>query len=218
MRLRSDERPARRERAVSVSLGADQSTYHQVLTLPRFLIPLLASVALAAPPNVVLVMTDDQGYGDLSVHGNPGLPTPNLDRLHSQSVRFTDFHVSPFCTPTRAALMTGRYAARTGAYRTSHGRTSIHPREVTMAQAFAANGYRTGMFGKWHLGHNYPARLNNINPRPAGPRKQIVTKCHRLQRGMRGVHPAGSVNLGHAGSGFLERGHGARPPSDRRQS
>lgn len=119
---------------------------------------LLAGVARAAKPNVVIVMTDDQGYGDLSVHGNPVLRTPNLDRLHAQSVRFTDFHVSPFCTPTRAALMTGRYAARTGAYRTSHGTTAIHPREVTMAEVFAANGYRTGLFGKWHLGDNYPSR------------------------------------------------------------
>ncbi|MXY70187.1 MAG: arylsulfatase [Acidobacteriia bacterium] len=119
---------------------------------------LLAGVARAAKPNVVIVMTDDQGYGDLSVHGNPVLRTPNLDRLHAQSVRFTDFHVSPFCTPTRAALMTGRYAARTGAYRTSHGSTAIHPREVTMAEVFAANGYRTGLFGKWHLGDNYPSR------------------------------------------------------------
>ena len=119
---------------------------------------LLAGVARAAKPNVVIVMTDDQGYGDLSVHGNPVLRTPNLDRLHAESVRFTDFHVSPFCTPTRAALMTGRYAARTGAYRTSHGSTAIHPREVTMAEVFAGNGYRTGLFGKWHLGDNYPSR------------------------------------------------------------
>ena len=122
------------------------------------LLAALAGVAIAEKPNVVVVMTDDQGYGDLSVHGNPVLRTPNLDRLHAQSVRFTDFHVSPFCTPTRAALMTGRYAARTGAYRTSHGSTAIHPREVTMAQVFAANGYRTGLFGKWHLGDNYPSR------------------------------------------------------------
>ncbi len=130
----------------------------QAAVKPRLLILLIAAAASAMPPNVVLVITDDQGYGDLSIHGNPVLRTPNLDRLHAQSVRFTDFHVSPFCTPTRAAIMTGRYAARTGAYRTSHGRTSIHPREVTLAQVFAANGYRTAMFGKWHLGDNYPSR------------------------------------------------------------
>ena len=123
-----------------------------------FVLVACASALLATQPNVVVIMTDDQGYGDLSAHGNPVLRTPNLDRLHGESVRFTDFHVSPFCTPTRAALMTGRYAARTGAYRTSHGRTAIHPREVTMAQVFAANGYRTGLFGKWHLGDNYPSR------------------------------------------------------------
>lgn len=72
-------------------------------------------------PNVIIVMTDDQGYGDLSVHGNPILKTPNLDQLSSESVRFSDFHVSPFCTPTRAALMTGNHPGYTGAYRTSSG-------------------------------------------------------------------------------------------------
>ena len=140
LRLRGDQRPPHGESAVSDSPGTDQSTYRQVLTSPRFLIPLLASVALAGPPNVILIMTDDQGYGDLSVHGNPDLPTPNLDRLHFQSVRFTDFHVSPLRTPTRAALMTGRYAARTGAYRTSDGRTSIHRRAVASGFAFIQLG------------------------------------------------------------------------------
>ncbi|MCP5115111.1 MAG: sulfatase-like hydrolase/transferase, partial [bacterium] len=125
------------------------------------LLPLLLATAVAGAaerPNVILVMTDDQGYGDIAVHGNPIIQTPHLDRLHGQSVRFTDFHVSPFCTPTRAALLTGRYSARTGAFRTAVGRTNIHPREITMARTFAANGYRTGMFGKWHLGDNYPSR------------------------------------------------------------
>jgi len=103
-------------------------------------------------------MTDDQGYGDLGCHGNPVIKTPNLDRLREQSVRMTDFHVSPFCTPTRAALMTGRYSARTGAYRTSSGRTMLGRDEVTMADLFARAGYATGMFGKWHLGDNYPFR------------------------------------------------------------
>jgi|TARA_B110000495_G_C23027783_1_gene611187 hypothetical protein len=84
----------------------------------------------AAKPNVVLILTDDQGYGDLSCHGNPILKTPNLDRLHSESVRLTDFHVSSFCTPTRAALMTGRFPGRTGAYRTSSGRTMLHTDEL----------------------------------------------------------------------------------------
>ena len=103
-------------------------------------------------------MTDDQGYGDLASHGNPILKTPNLDQLHSESVRFTDFHVSPFCTPTRAALMTGNHPGVTGAYRTSAGRTMMHPSEKTLAHLFAENGYKTGMTGKWHLGDNAPHR------------------------------------------------------------
>ncbi|MEM1443583.1 MAG: arylsulfatase, partial [Verrucomicrobiota bacterium] len=110
------------------------------------------------PPNVILIMTDDQGYGDLSCHGNPVLKTPNLDQLHSESIRFTNFHVSPFCTPTRAALMTGRYPGKTGAYRTSSGRTMLHRDEETVADVFSANGYATGMVGKWHLGDNAPHR------------------------------------------------------------
>ena len=114
--------------------------------------------AESSKPNVILIMTDDQGYGDLSCHGNPILKTPNIDQLHAESVRFTDFHVSSFCTPTRAALMTGRYPGRTGAYRTSSGRTMLHTDEKTIANVFSNGGYVTGMVGKWHLGDNAPHR------------------------------------------------------------
>jgi len=116
------------------------------------------SVAAHATPNVVLVITDDQGYGDLSCHGNTELQTPNLDRLHGESVRFTDFHVAPTCSPTRAALMTGRHNNRTGVWHTIMGRSILPGGEVTVAEAFRDGGSRTGMFGKWHLGDNYPSR------------------------------------------------------------
>lgn len=109
-------------------------------------------------PNVILVMTDDQGYGDLSCHGNPVLKTPNLDHLYAESVRFTDFHVNPFCAPTRASLMVGRLSDRVGVRRTLNMRNYLPAGEKTMADVFRANGYRTGLFGKWHLGHNYPYR------------------------------------------------------------
>ena len=109
-------------------------------------------------PNVIIVMTDDQGYGDLSCHGNPDIKTPNLDKLHSQSTRFTNFHVDPTCAPTRAALITGRYSIRTGVWHTIAGRSFLRRDEVTLGDVFKSNGYATGMFGKWHLGDNYPCR------------------------------------------------------------
>lgn len=109
-------------------------------------------------PNVIIVMTDDQGYGELSAHGNPVLKTPNLDRLSAESVRFTDFHVAPMCTPTRGQLMTGLDAARNGAINVSSGRTLLRANLPTIADFFSTNGYKTGIFGKWHLGDNTPYR------------------------------------------------------------
>jgi arylsulfatase A-like enzyme len=143
--------------------------------VPTALLLLLPASLSAAKPNVILIMTDDQGYGDLSCHGNPTLNTPNLDRLHAESVRFTDFHVAPFCTPTRAALMTGRYPARTGAYRTSSGRTSLHKREKTLGDLFTLNGYATGVFGKWHLGDCAPSR-----PMDKGFERSVWHRCGGL--------------------------------------
>lgn len=110
------------------------------------------------PPNVVLIITDDQGYGDLACHGNPHVKTPNLDRLHAESTRLTRFYVSPVCSPTRASLMTGRYNYRTGVVDTFLGRSMMFPDETTLAELLAANGYATGIFGKWHLGDHYPMR------------------------------------------------------------
>lgn len=107
-------------------------------------------------PNVIIVMTDDQGYGDFSCHGHPILETPKIDDFYAQSVRLTDFHVDPSCSPTRAALLTGRYSARTGVWDTASGRQILRRDEVTMAEVFRKNGYRTAIFGKWHLGYSYP--------------------------------------------------------------
>ena len=109
-------------------------------------------------PNIVVIITDDQGYGDLGVHGNPKIKTPNLDEFARQSVRLKNFYVSPVCAPTRASLLTGRYNYRTGVVDTYLGRAMMHPDEVTLAEMLAAAGYRTGIFGKWHLGDNAPLR------------------------------------------------------------
>jgi arylsulfatase A-like enzyme len=112
----------------------------------------------AGKPNVILIITDDQGYGEIAAHGNPVIKTPNMDKLHGESVRLTDFHVDPTCSPTRAALLTGRYSTRTGVWHTINGRSMIHPDELTLAEVFQANGYATAMIGKWHMGDNHPCR------------------------------------------------------------
>ena len=109
-------------------------------------------------PNVIIVMTDDQGYSDLGCHGHPIVETPHLDKLSSQSVRFTDFHVDPYCAPTRAALMTGRMSNRTGTTSTHGLRNLLRQEETLMPEYFKASGYKTAIFGKWHLGGNYPYR------------------------------------------------------------
>ena len=109
-------------------------------------------------PNIILIMTDDQGYGDLASHGNPWIKTPEMDKLYEQSVRLTDFHVGTTCAPTRSGLMTGRNCNEVGVWHTIIGRNFLRQGEVTIADILKENGYRTGMFGKWHLGDNYPYR------------------------------------------------------------
>lgn len=103
-------------------------------------------------PNIIFIITDDQGYGDFSCHGNPVLKTPNLDRLHGEGVRFTDFQVSPTCAPTRSALLTGRHEFRNGITHTILERERLTLDAVTLAQHLKSAGYATGIFGKWHLG------------------------------------------------------------------
>lgn len=112
----------------------------------------------ATRPNVVILMPDDLSFDDFSVYNPRGPRTPHIDALSRQSVRLTDFHVSPTCSPTRAALMTGRYNNATGVWHTVMGRYFLRADEVTIADVFRANGYRTALFGKWHLGDNHPFR------------------------------------------------------------
>jgi arylsulfatase len=114
--------------------------------------PTLADAQQTDRPNIILIITDDQGYGDLSCHGNPVLKTPNLDALHAASVRFTRFHVSPTCAPTRCALLTGRHEFRSGVTHTINERERMNPAAITYAQVLKTAGYSTGIFGKWHLG------------------------------------------------------------------
>ncbi len=116
------------------------------------------SKAVKERPNVILIMTDDQGYGDFGVTGNPLIRTPNLDTMAGQSAQMTNFYVSPVCAPTRASLMTGRYNYRTRCIDTWMGRALMEPAEVTIAEIMRSAGYTTGIFGKWHLGDNYPMR------------------------------------------------------------
>ncbi|MDN5216050.1 arylsulfatase [Fulvivirgaceae bacterium BMA12] len=110
------------------------------------------------PPNVILIITDDQGYGDLGFHQNPFIKTPVIDQLASESINFRNFYVSPVCAPTRASLMTGRYSIRTGVFDTYSGGAIMASEETTIAEVFRDAGYTTGLFGKWHLGDNYPSR------------------------------------------------------------
>lgn len=114
----------------------------------------------SAPPNVVLIVSDDQGWGDLSLHGNTNIKTPNLDSLATNGASFSRFYVSAVCSPTRAGILTGRYHPRTGVHHTSAGGERINLDEATIAEAFNHAGYVTGVFGKWHNGMQYPYHPN----------------------------------------------------------
>ena len=109
-------------------------------------------------PNVIIIITDDQGYGDIAAHGNPFIHTPNLDKLQDESIRFTDFHVDPTSSPSRAALLTGRYSRRVNVWHTIMGGNFLPQEEITLAEVFKGAGYNTAIFGKWHLGGSYPFR------------------------------------------------------------
>jgi len=128
------------------------------LCLTVALLTAVATAAESARPNVILIMTDDQGYGDFGAMGNPVIETPNIDAMAARSVLWENFYVSAVCSPTRASLMTGRYNHRTYCVDTWLGRSMMATEEVTIAEILQAAGYATGIFGKWHLGDNYPMR------------------------------------------------------------
>ena len=128
-----------------------------LLTL-LFLVFLIGCKKDKTPPNVILIITDDQGYGDLNFNGNPNIITPALDNFAAESVRFNNFYVSPVCAPTRSSLMTGRYSLRTGVRDTYNGGAIMASSEVTLAEMLKQANFTTGIFGKWHLGDNYPSR------------------------------------------------------------
>lgn len=126
-------------------------------TLSAAALPSTRAADLAGSrPNIILVMTDDQGKGDLACLGNKYIRTPHTDRLHAQSTRFTDFHVSPTCSPTRSALLTGRHEFKNGVTHTILERERLTLNATTLAEALRDAGYATGIFGKWHLGDEEP--------------------------------------------------------------
>lgn len=111
-------------------------------------------------PNILLILTDDQGWGDVTSHGNDIIDTPVMDSLAASGARFDRFFVSPVCAPTRASLLTGRYHPRTGVHGVTRAYETMRSNEVTLAQVFKNAGYATGCFGKWHNGAHYPYHPN----------------------------------------------------------
>jgi len=180
----------------AVARPADRSSYRvDAMRVAAVFAVALCLLALTRPalaagatpgnrPNVLVIMTDDQGFGDFAMNGNPVVRTPNLDKLAKDGVRLTNFYVSPVCSPTRASLLTGRYNYRTGVVDTYLGRSLMDSDEVTLAEMLRWAGYRTGIFGKWHLGDNYPMR-----PQDQGFGESLVLKGGGLGQPSAGPPP-----------------------------
>ncbi|HWN94574.1 MAG TPA: sulfatase-like hydrolase/transferase, partial [Methylomirabilota bacterium] len=136
--------------------GEDTGALPSVLFAILIALTAFGTDGFAARPNVLLIISDDQGYGDFSLHGNPHVRTPHLDQLATNGIQFERFFVSPVCAPTRASLLTGRYSLRTGARGVTRGEETMRSEEVTIAEALHGAGYRNGYFGKWHNGEHFP--------------------------------------------------------------
>ncbi len=161
-----------------------------LVALYYFCISLLAAEELKTKPNVIIFLADDQAYGDMSLHGNPHINTIHLDDFAKQSFELTNFYVSPVCAPTRASLMTGRYHLRTGVTDVNKPYYNMNPEELTIAEILKAAGYKTGIYGKWHLGDDSPHR-----PMDQGFDESIV---HRGS-GMYGRNSYSNPSLWHNG-------------------
>ena len=159
------------------SVGYDESCYEpetsRTETSVKHILPILLTLTASllygdrvdvrdskARPNIVMILTDDQGWGDLSINGNTNLSTPRIDSLARDGATFDRFYVSPVCSPTRAEMLTGRYYTRTGVSGVSAGAERLNVDESTMADSFKAAGYATGAFGKWHNGMQWPYHPN----------------------------------------------------------
>lgn len=147
------------------AVGAVKFSLHSHMHVIRLLttallLSLSASNLAARKPNILLILTDDQGFGDITSHGNPHVATPVLDQLAGDGARFDRFFVSPVCAPTRASLLTGRYHLRTGVFGVTRGHETMAAEELTLAEALKSAGYRTGAFGKWHNGRHMPNHPN----------------------------------------------------------
>ena len=127
--------------------------WYSMLLVTAFL---LSTVQAADRPNIIAILTDDQGWGDLSLHGNTALSTPNIDRLAKEGAQFDRFFVSPVCSPTRAEFLTGRHHVRSGAYSTSAGGERVNADETMIGEVCKRAGYKTAAFGKWHSGMQFP--------------------------------------------------------------
>ena len=172
---------------LAVAAGSPERAEQQAATAQKQ--PVVATAAAAnrfagTKPNILFILTDDQGYGDIARHGHPVLDTPNMDRLYDESVRFDNFYVSPSCSPTRAALMTGMHEFRNGVTHTLEPREHLYKEATLLPQLLKTAGYKTGFIGKWHLSYDkgyapYDRGFDWCSTNPMGPREHFDVEMVR---------------------------------------